>query len=1630
MTNTILRGKPDAGNPHVRFDEGEIVSAKPRRWSLLYKRIVSVGCCLMMFVGMAASITNVRAVPRWNMGIVDVYYDLYSKEGGYATISLEPISDVDDVVMKSLSGHVGAYCRPGKDRHVVWDARADNGEKNLSNLRIAVSASVMDANVSPNVTWFPSKTCSKYLVEVESYGFPATTYIQTCSFTSGGGFYAERQPVSYALWYKVYAWAVQRGYKFSKSYYESSSGSSISVTANDAWIWCNARSEMEGLRPCHYTDQHYSTSAWESRDSVRKEKGGYHLPNYFQLTYLMHIGGSRGVGSASRGLIESQAGNSCIYRISGKAEDTYAMGGGSGALWCFRGEGDRYPVVENIPVNFSSLFCVDYSKDDAALAIPDFRIEQVKSKYFRGRYGQGNKATFLAGVSLQVDLELAVSGGELNFVLINGEKHYADKFSIDVGSFSVGEEVVVRAVSTEGRYSPPYRLNFDIAKSPGIGYGIRADYDDCVVYGSGEFSSLNLFEGMNTVGELKMFKDAAPINLQFLPSIRLIGDVNSKDGKKILNLGAGVGTVGYPVFKCGRLTAYGELTASPVSQWDPSRLLWKNVSNGMDFRFGGKAVWTHHFIPGIFSVNLNGESENFIKGTWNEGSGLEYVYDGDILSLALTGVLGVSGLASVEVFGEGGIHLTYDTSALDECEMYFYGDVGRYATFLGKRYWDKKWRKFKYPSEEDLPSVDDLMGDPNSAELAQSVPVPTDRSYLDGGADGTTTKPYLIDCGVIVTNSSYDSIYAQKTILQRNGTPDQNPSLANNGDGGGTTFIDYINFDNPDRSKRNKDELGTITDDGAGHYKIGGRIWDDGTADRKPSSSATKGGTSIVTWMNVGKVLPEDATFGEEMAETEIAVAERPHGKDEWQARNLTEDTAFDHSPIVCAWGVDSATVVWIRNEYTNYLGSAVEPNKIMFSDYDGATWSDPAPVVSSIGKVRGISFAAREGFAALSYCECSDDGDSADKIVLRLNGEWMAPFLLDATLGQKCGAPQLLVGTNGNIVAIWTKDGGLHEAEINERGEIVETSIDMEGEVAPDEFAVACDHKGNRAVVWAGPSLQDPAIKVPMIMTYNSSLNIWSSASRLFDRDRVAPTTTIGCPTAIYTGEGELKLSYSENPIGQKDTREADARTANVALVSVRQAPDIGVVPDSVMVEPSSFDVGDEVKISFKVENLGDKPASNVNVQAYVDGSRFALLVAENVQSMGVRCIKEYSVNWTATMQSDSSTYVYVSLSTSGDRNSYNNTSYHFPNDGLDAKPVVTLSSASAEICESNMCRIVATVRNEGMQSLPSGAIATFRKGDAGGAILGQDEIGSVSVGDLGQVDVVCSISETQVKEGDNLDDVFVSLSLPTNGSNAIGRSLTSTTAVQDNLKKSYALILKGAGAGGCNTVLNCVYDQPTMLPSVGNSVADCEFQGWSMVENGAAIYKDRATVRNLPMYEPDVACLYPVWAEFIPEIDQNADVEAVSAALKGSADNRLFENVTDVTVYGAYRVWALQIGAAKVKASPFAWASFATDSAALLAKMPTDDDLKVEEFKPSSSAGSFDFTVSVKDVKIGDKASVDNLKKLFGLEGAESLDSAAFSSENVSLDFKKPQDGKLKFAATPAVDNAKSFFMKVKVK
>ena len=57
MKNAALSGKPYAGNPHVRFDEGEVASAKPRRGSLLYKKIVVMAAFFAVCSAVAETIS-------------------------------------------------------------------------------------------------------------------------------------------------------------------------------------------------------------------------------------------------------------------------------------------------------------------------------------------------------------------------------------------------------------------------------------------------------------------------------------------------------------------------------------------------------------------------------------------------------------------------------------------------------------------------------------------------------------------------------------------------------------------------------------------------------------------------------------------------------------------------------------------------------------------------------------------------------------------------------------------------------------------------------------------------------------------------------------------------------------------------------------------------------------------------------------------------------------------------------------------------------------------------------------------------------------------------------------------------------------------------------------------------------------------------------------------------------------------------------------------------------------------------------------------------------------------------------------------------------------------------------------
>ena len=103
MTNAILRGKPDAGNPHVRFDEGKVASAAtPRRGSLLYN-LKTVACAGLACAAFGALATDNSTI-SWNVSSAD-WMD-WNTPGAWSLVRVPAYGDKVGLTVKDADTRV------------------------------------------------------------------------------------------------------------------------------------------------------------------------------------------------------------------------------------------------------------------------------------------------------------------------------------------------------------------------------------------------------------------------------------------------------------------------------------------------------------------------------------------------------------------------------------------------------------------------------------------------------------------------------------------------------------------------------------------------------------------------------------------------------------------------------------------------------------------------------------------------------------------------------------------------------------------------------------------------------------------------------------------------------------------------------------------------------------------------------------------------------------------------------------------------------------------------------------------------------------------------------------------------------------------------------------------------------------------------------------------------------------------------------------------------------------------------------------------------------------------------------------------------------------------------------------
>jgi len=99
-----------------------------------------------------------------------------------------------------------------------------------------------------------------------------------------GAFHMDNTEVTKAQWDEVYTWALAHGYTFDNPGAGKAATHPVQqVNWYDCVKWCNARSEMQGLTPCYYTDMSQATvyrngNFAVANNAVKWDAQGYRLP--------------------------------------------------------------------------------------------------------------------------------------------------------------------------------------------------------------------------------------------------------------------------------------------------------------------------------------------------------------------------------------------------------------------------------------------------------------------------------------------------------------------------------------------------------------------------------------------------------------------------------------------------------------------------------------------------------------------------------------------------------------------------------------------------------------------------------------------------------------------------------------------------------------------------------------------------------------------------------------------------------------------------------------------------------------------------------------------------------------------------------------------------------------------------------------------------------------------------------------------------------------------------------------------------------------------------------------------------------------------------------------------------------
>lgn len=208
-------------------------------------------CGLLPGLARAAPVvSNIRCAQVAGTKRVEVRYDVRATGVTAVKVKLELSANAGSsyaVPAATLSGAVGLGVPVGLDRLVVWEAGQEWDQQFSAQMRVRITAddapptAAESGMVAVPGGFFLMGDAMDELTDAPQHEVTLSPYL------------LGRTEVSKTQWDAVVAWALTRGYIFSQM--PRAPGGDYPVQGvewMDAVVWCNARSEKEGLKPVYF----------------------------------------------------------------------------------------------------------------------------------------------------------------------------------------------------------------------------------------------------------------------------------------------------------------------------------------------------------------------------------------------------------------------------------------------------------------------------------------------------------------------------------------------------------------------------------------------------------------------------------------------------------------------------------------------------------------------------------------------------------------------------------------------------------------------------------------------------------------------------------------------------------------------------------------------------------------------------------------------------------------------------------------------------------------------------------------------------------------------------------------------------------------------------------------------------------------------------------------------------------------------------------------------------------------------------------------------------------------------------------------------------------------------------------